>query len=33
MIRIIMTPPPTEKLENTTREEIDIKFEAVGWAI
>ena len=28
-----MTPPPTDKLEDATREEIDAKLEACGWVI
>ena len=28
-----MTPPPTNKLEDATREEIDAKLEACGWVI
>ena len=28
-----MVPPPTDKLEAETREEIDVKLEAAGWII
>ncbi len=28
-----MTPPPTDKLEGETREEIDVKLEACGFQV
>ena len=28
-----MTPPPTDKLETQTREEIDAKLKAAGWVV